>query len=72
MPPKKGKDKKPDKKGAVPLKLVGPPPKPKKIPPPPACFTNEDLVRYKELYKLYDEDNIDKVRKRDFITLGSL
>ncbi|CAH0584068.1 unnamed protein product [Chrysodeixis includens] len=61
MPPKKGKDKKEKEKVKVDLKMAGPPPKPKKIPPPPAIFTNDDLVRYKELYKLFDEDNIDKV-----------
>lgn len=40
---------------------MGPPPKPKKIPPPPACFSPEDLARFKEVFKAHDEDNIDKV-----------
>lgn len=59
MPPKKPKEKK--EKIKVNLKMTGPPPKPKKIPPPPSIFTNDDLIRYKELYKMFDEDNIDKV-----------
>lgn len=61
MAPKKGKDKGKPKPPGVALKATGPPPKPKKPPPPPACFSPEDLVKFKELYKLHDEDNIDKV-----------
>lgn len=66
MGPKKGKPEKPAKgKGkeslaAAKMAAAGPV-KPKKIPPPPACFKPEDLVRYKEVYKLHDESNIDKV-----------
>ncbi|XP_028174161.1 uncharacterized protein LOC135077113 [Ostrinia nubilalis] len=61
MPPKKGKGKDakappPPAKGAI-----GPPPKPKRPPPPPACFNNEDLARFKEMFKAHDEENIDKV-----------
>ncbi|XP_047027059.1 probable calcium-binding protein CML14 [Helicoverpa zea] len=59
MGPKKKADIK--KKSALKLVPTGPPPKPKKIPPPPASFTNDDIMRYKEIYKLHDEDNIDKV-----------
>ncbi|KAL4702182.1 hypothetical protein ACJJTC_016412 [Scirpophaga incertulas] len=64
MPPKakakaneKGKTKGKGKEVVAP----GPPPKPKKIPPPPACFTNEDLVKFKEMFKAHDEERIDKV-----------
>ncbi|XP_013192779.2 calmodulin [Amyelois transitella] len=61
MPPKgkKGKEAKapPPVKGGA----MGPPPKPKKIPPPPACFSPEDLAKFKELFKAHDEENIDKV-----------
>lgn len=60
MAPKKGKGKeKPPPAAAV--KQIGPPPKPKKPPPPPACFTNDDLAKFKEMYKAHDEENIDKV-----------
>ncbi|XP_022830240.1 uncharacterized protein LOC111359044 [Spodoptera litura] len=58
----KVKNKRPqkiEKKSA--LKLAGPPPKPKKIPPPPACFTADDIMKYKEIFRLYDEEQIDKV-----------
>ncbi|KAM3960735.1 uncharacterized protein ACR2FA_005172 [Aphomia sociella] len=60
MPPK-GKGKGKGKEPTPPVKLTGPPPKPKKIPPPPSCFTNEDLVRFKDMFKDHDEENIDKV-----------
>lgn len=57
MPPKKkGKEKKEEPKPAL-----GPPPKPKKIPPPPACFSPEDIARFKEMFKEHDEEGIDKV-----------
>ncbi|XP_049874499.1 calmodulin-like [Pectinophora gossypiella] len=66
MPPKgkdKGKAKPPAGKKGVDLQAVaGKPPKPKKIPPPPACFNTEDLMKFREMFKLYDEDNIDKVK----------
>lgn len=62
MAPKKGKNQPKEVKKPVNLKAVaGEPPKPKKIPPPPKCFINEELMKYKEIYKLHDEDNIDKV-----------
>ncbi|KAG6460328.1 hypothetical protein O3G_MSEX011928 [Manduca sexta] len=57
MPPKKGKEKEPP----APVKATGPPPKPRKPPPPPACFSNEDIAKFKEIFKAFDEDNIDKV-----------
>lgn len=60
MPPKKGKDAK-AAKGAAAKAAMGPPPKPKKIPPPPACFTTEDLARYKEIFKAHDEEGTEKV-----------
>ncbi|XP_053606856.1 calmodulin-like [Plodia interpunctella] len=66
MPPKgkKGKDAK--AKPAPPVKgAKEPPPKPKKIPPPPACFTPEDLAKFKEVFKAHDEDNVDKVPIED-------
>ncbi|CAK1586441.1 unnamed protein product [Parnassius mnemosyne] len=44
---------------------MGPPPKPKKIPPPPACFSPDDLVRFKEMFKAHDEENIEKVKLQD-------
>ncbi|XP_068618660.1 uncharacterized protein [Battus philenor] len=58
MGPKKGKEKKPEPAKAA----MGPPPKPKKIPPPPACFTPDDLARFKEIFKAHDEENIEKVK----------
>lgn len=63
MPPKKGKGKGKDKAPppGAPAKPTGPPPKPKRPPPPPASFTNEDIMRFKEMFKLHDEENIDKV-----------
>lgn len=63
MPPKKGKDAK-AAKGAAAKAAMGPPPKPKKIPPPPACFTTEDLARYKEIFKAHDEEGTEKVYNR--------
>ncbi|CAG9793694.1 unnamed protein product [Diatraea saccharalis] len=60
MPPKKGKKGK-EPPPPTPGKATGPPPKPKKIPPPPACFTTEDLLRFKEMFKAHDEENIDKL-----------
>lgn len=60
MPPKKGKGK--DKAAAAAKPIVaGPPPKPKKPPPPPACFSQEDIQRFKDMFKEHDEENIDKV-----------
>ncbi|XP_075979035.1 uncharacterized protein LOC142978456 [Anticarsia gemmatalis] len=63
MGPKKGKEKpgKGGKEAPAAKGAMGPPPKPKKIPPPPACFRPEDIARFKEVFKLHDEDNIDKV-----------
>ncbi|XP_035445122.2 calmodulin-2 [Spodoptera frugiperda] len=61
MAPKAKKPAKKDIKKKSALKLAGPPPKPKKIPPPPACFTNEDIQKYKEIFRLFDEEQIDKV-----------
>ncbi|XP_014362140.2 myosin light chain 1/3, skeletal muscle isoform isoform X2 [Papilio machaon] len=60
MPPKAAKGK--EAKKEPPKLAMGPPPKPKKIPPPPACFSPEDLARFKEVFKAHDEDNIDKVK----------
>ncbi|CAH0398613.1 unnamed protein product [Chilo suppressalis] len=59
MAPKKGKKGK--EPPPPPSKAMGPPPKPKKIPPPPSCFTNEDLLKFKDMFKAHDEENIDKV-----------
>ncbi|XP_063623758.1 uncharacterized protein LOC134795751 [Cydia splendana] len=67
MGPKKGKldpkmaAKAAGKAAAAAMMATGPPPKPKKIPPPPACFTPEDIVRYKEMFKAHDEDNLEKI-----------
>ncbi|KAG7296260.1 hypothetical protein JYU34_021375 [Plutella xylostella] len=70
MPPKgKGKGKGKLKKGkenkgkelAAQMLAKTPKPKPKKIPPPPKCFTPDDLARFKDLFKLYDEENMGKV-----------
>ncbi|XP_063535287.1 uncharacterized protein LOC134745223 [Cydia strobilella] len=60
MGPKKGKQ---DGKAAAAKAMMtsGPPPKPKKIPPPPACFTPEDIAKYKEMFKTHDEDNTEKI-----------
>ncbi|XP_026762915.2 uncharacterized protein LOC113521555 [Galleria mellonella] len=59
LPKVKGKGK--GKEPPPPVKLMGPPLKPKKPPPPPVCFTNEDLVKFKDTFKAHDEENIDKV-----------
>lgn len=60
MAPKKKKE--PPKPPAKPGKpIVGEIPKPKKIPPPPKCFTLEEILRYKEIFKIHDEEGIDKV-----------
>ncbi|CAB3259605.1 unnamed protein product [Arctia plantaginis] len=61
MAPKKGGKEPAKKPGKEAVKVSGPPPKPKKIPPPPACFKPEDIARFKEVFKLHDEENIDKV-----------
>lgn len=62
MAPKKG-GKEPAKKPGKEALKIGPPPKPKKIPPPPACFKPEDIARFKEVFKLHDTENIDKVNE---------
>ncbi|XP_034831090.1 uncharacterized protein [Maniola hyperantus] len=67
MPPKgkaKGKGKEPSAAAAAAKAMMaaGPAPKPKKPPPPPACFGPDDLAKFKELFKAFDEENIDKVK----------
>lgn len=67
MPPKgKGKGDPKAKAGAKgPVAGIDPknmkPPPPKKIPPPPACFKADEIAYFKEIFKLFDEENIDKV-----------
>ncbi|CAG4939224.1 unnamed protein product [Parnassius apollo] len=65
MRPKKYAKGKGKKEKEAPKITMGPPPKPKKIPPPPECFSPDDLERFKEIFKAHDEANIDKVRLRD-------
>lgn len=63
MPPKgkaKGKGAKGGPVAGIDPKNMKPPP-PKKIPPPPACFKAEEIANFKVIFKLYDEENIDKV-----------
>lgn len=61
----KGKEgKKPPKVDLVAAIKNAPPQKPKKIPPPPKCFGPDDLARFKELFKEFDEDSQDKVSAR--------
>ncbi|CAH2257407.1 caltractin-like [Pararge aegeria] len=64
MPPKvkgKGKGDSAAAKAMMGAAAAGPAPKPKKPPPPPACFSPEDLAKFKELYKEFDEDNTEKI-----------
>ncbi|KAJ8716314.1 hypothetical protein PYW08_013599 [Mythimna loreyi] len=65
MPAKKGKAKEKPPPKPPPKPAPGEIPKPKKIPPPPKCFTTEELLRYKEIFKLHDEEGIDKVPIKD-------
>ncbi|XP_041987093.1 uncharacterized protein LOC121738894 [Aricia agestis] len=58
MPPKKGKKSKKDKNQK---KKIQPPPKPKKIPPPPECFTQDDLNRFKDMFKQHVEEKTEVV-----------
>lgn len=59
---KKDKNKPPEKKTASEkAKEKNLEAKRRKAPPPPACFTPEDLVLFKQVFKDYDEENIDKV-----------
>lgn len=69
MPPKV-KDKGKEKPGAAAAKAMmaaaagGPVQKPKKPPPPPpACFSPDDLLKFKEIFKEFDEDDSGKVLK---------
>lgn len=72
MPPKvkdKAKYKGKEKPGAAAAKAMmaaaagGPAQKPKKPPPPPACFSPDDLLKFKEIFKEFDEDDSGKVLK---------
>ncbi|XP_023943810.2 uncharacterized protein LOC112049967 [Bicyclus anynana] len=64
MPPKgkaKGKGDSAAAKAMMAAAAPGQQQRPKKPPPPPACFSPDDLAKFKALYKEFDEDNVDKV-----------
>ncbi|KAJ2954817.1 hypothetical protein O0L34_g3128 [Tuta absoluta] len=44
-------------------------PKPKKPPPPPACFKPEELQRFKEVFKQFDFDDIERVKVSHIATM---